>query len=138
MRNASLGLCFAPVLAAGAVAFDHGAGAQTDVLAKSVKSWDGRTLPAYPSGTPELTILRVKIPPGGKLPLHEHPVINAAVLLSGEIEVATKEKTLHLKAGEALIEVVNTWHSGTNVGKHTAELIIFYAGTPDKPITVKK
>lgn len=138
MRRVLLGLCFAPILTATTPAADHGADTQTDVLAMSSQSWDGSNLPAYPAGTPEVTVLRLTIPPGGKLPLHQHPVINAAVLLRGEIEVATKEKSLHLKAGEALVEVVNKWHSGKNVGTSAAELVIFYAGTPDKPITVKK
>jgi quercetin dioxygenase-like cupin family protein len=112
---------------------------QVEELAKSSESWDGSRLPAYPKDMPEITILRIKIPPGSTLPLHEHPVINAGVLLSGELTVITENnKTLHLKAGEAIIEVVNTWHYGKNEGSKTAELIVFYAGIPNEPITVKK
>jgi quercetin dioxygenase-like cupin family protein len=112
---------------------------QVEELAKSGASWDGSRLPTYPNDTPEITILRIKIPPGSILPLHEHPVINAGVLLSGELTVITEDnKTLHLKAGEAIIEVVNTWHYGKNEGSETAEIIVFYAGVPNKPITVKK
>lgn len=113
-------------------------GAQTEVLAKSGASWDGSALPSYPRGTPEITILRIRIPPGGLLPVHEHPVINAAVLLRGEVEVETKAKKFRIKAGDGFVEVVNEWHSGKNVGKETAEFIVFYAGTPTQPITVKK
>jgi len=116
-----------------------GNGLEVNVLAKSGLSWDGRVLPDYPKGKPEVTILRIKIPPGALLPLHKHPVINAGVLLSGELTVVTEEgKTLPLKAGEALVEVVNTWHYGKNEGSKPAEIMVFYAGALEVPITVNK
>jgi quercetin dioxygenase-like cupin family protein len=106
-------------------------------LAKSALSWDGALLPAYPSKTPEITILRIIIPAGVTLAKHQHPVINAGVLLKGELTVQTDQgKTLRLKAGQALVEVVNTWHSGKNEGTKPAEIIVFYAGSQDNPITI--
>jgi len=58
--------------------------------------------------------------------------------LTGELTVVTEDKkTLHLKAGESIIEVVNTWHYGKNEGKEPAEIIVFYVGAPDTPITIK-
>lgn len=113
-------------------------GTQTDVLAKSTSSWNGSKLPRYPQGIPEITVVRLRIAPGSELPLHKHPVINAAVLLQGELEVRTHDKVLRLRSGEALVEVVNQWHSGKNIGTEPADLIIFYAGTPTQPITLKK
>ena len=109
-----------------------------ETLAKSSLSWDEDVLPDYPNGKPEITILRIKIPAGAELPMHEHPVINAGVLLSGELTVVTKDKkTLHLKAGDSIVEVVNKAHYGKNEGSETAVIIVFYAGTVNKPITVK-
>jgi quercetin dioxygenase-like cupin family protein len=108
-------------------------------LAKSSFSWDGNPLPNYPEGKPEITILKITIQPGAQLPLHEHPVINAGVLLSGELTVVTADnKTLHLKAGDPIIEVVDTWHNGRNEGTTPAEIIVFYAGVTNKPVTVKQ
>lgn len=110
---------------------------KVDQLAKSGVSWDGALLPAYPQGHPEITILRIVIPAGATLAKHKHPVINAGVLLRGELTVQTEEgKTLHLKAGEALVEVENTWHQGKNEGLDPAEIIVFYAGAEGAPITV--
>ena len=110
-----------------------------DVMAKSSVSWDGMALPNYPQGKPEVTILRIRIPPKVQLPLHQHPVINAGVLLKGELTVITKNKeTLHLKAGDSIVEVVNKWHYGKNEGNEPAEIIVFYAGVQGTPITVKK
>jgi quercetin dioxygenase-like cupin family protein len=110
-----------------------------DVLTKTGASWDGRVLPAYAEGRPEITILRIKIPPGAQLPLHRHPFINAGVLLQGELTVVTEDqKTLHLKAGDPIVEVVGVRHYGKNEGRQTAEIIVFYAGIFDKPITEKE
>ena len=107
-------------------------------LTKSSSSWDGEALPDYPKGKPEVTILRIKILAGAKLETHNHPVINAGVLLAGELTVVTEDnKTLHLKAGDSIIEVVNKKHNGKNEGMNTAEIIVFYAGEVNKPITIK-
>lgn len=110
-----------------------------EVLAKTSKSWDGSELPAYSEGKPEITILRIEIPPRSELDLHKHPVINAGVLTKGELTVITENSdTLHLKAGESIVEVVETWHFGKNEKNEPAEIIVFYAGIIGTPITVKK
>lgn len=109
-----------------------------EVLAKTSSSWDGGNLPDYAKGKPEITILRITIPPKAQLPLHKHPVINAGLLLRGELTVETEDKKiLHLKAGDSIVEVVNKWHSGKNEGNEPAEIIVFYAGIQDEPITIK-
>jgi quercetin dioxygenase-like cupin family protein len=110
-----------------------------EILAKSTQSWDGALLPHYPEGTPEITIVKITIAPGAKLPLHQHPFINAGILLSGALNVITdKNETLHLKAGDALIEVVDKWHYGENKGDTPAEIVVFYAGIADVPVTANK
>ncbi|MCP4603660.1 MAG: cupin domain-containing protein [Proteobacteria bacterium] len=107
-------------------------------LAKASSSWDGRALPNYAKGTPEITILKIVIPPKVQLPLHKHPVINAGVLTKGELTVVTKDnKILKLKAGDAIVEIVDKWHYGKNEGNEPAEIIVFYAGIKGKPITIK-
>lgn len=138
MRQLFCILCLT-LLPASHVSAADGNGVEVTVLAKSGSSWDGRVLPQYTNGKPEITILRITIPPGAVLPLHKHPVINAGVLLSGELTVVAEDgSTLQLKAGEALVEVVNTWHYGKNAGNKPAEIMVFYAGAMDMPITVNK
>ena len=106
-------------------------------LVKTTQSWDGKVLPAYPEGQPEVTILRITIPAGALLETHHHPVINAGVLTRGQLTVVTTDgKTLYLKAGDPIVEVVNTAHYGMNQGTIPAEIIVFYAGAVDAPITV--
>ncbi len=108
-------------------------------LVKTRSSWDGSDLPAYGRGKPEVTMLRITIPPGQHLPLHKHPVINAAMVLSGELTVHTERgKSLHIGAGKAFVEVVDQWHFGTNDGDVPVDLVVFYAGLMGEPITVVK
>jgi quercetin dioxygenase-like cupin family protein len=131
------------IIAASFIFITACAGPMTNIevkqLAKSTKSWDGGVLPGYPEGQPEVTILRIKIPAGAKLETHYHPVINAGVLLAGELTVvAEDDKILHLKAGDSIVELVNKKHYGKNEGTEPAEIIVFYAGTEGKPITVKE
>jgi quercetin dioxygenase-like cupin family protein len=71
--------------------------------------------------------------------MHTHPVINAGVLISGALTVITeKNETLRLKAGDPIIEVVDKWHYGKNEGTEPADIIVFYAGTAELPLTVKR
>lgn len=138
MKKLICGICFL-VLVSGSVPAEEASTVHVDVLAKTSLSWDGSHLPDYPKGNPEITILRIKIPPGARLPLHKHPIINAGFLLEGELTVVTDDnKTLHLKAGESIVEVANKWHYGKNEGTTTAKILVFYAGVLDTPITMEK
>jgi quercetin dioxygenase-like cupin family protein len=110
----------------------------SDVLVKSTRSWDGSQLPKYPEGQPEVTILKITIPAGATIPLHQHPYINAGVLIKGELTVLTQTgDKLIMTAGDQIVEVVNKWHKGQNSGDIPAEIIVFYAGIEGQPITVK-
>ncbi|MCF6453585.1 cupin domain-containing protein [Vibrio sp. MMG022] len=111
---------------------------EADLVLKTTTSWDGTTLPQYPKGQPEVTIVKNTVPQGVQLPMHQHPVINAGMVLKGEITVTKKdEDKIVLKAGDAIAEVVDQWHFGANTGDEPVEILVFYAGVEDKPITVK-
>lgn len=136
MKKFISGLCLT-VLVVGNVFADEKAPVIVDVLAKSTSSWEGSALPEYPKGKPEVTILKIKIEPGVELPLHEHPVINAGYLVSGELTVVTDDnEVLEMKAGDTLIEVVNKWHYGINKGDVPAEIVVFYAGIEGQALSV--
>lgn len=112
---------------------------KTEILAQASRSWDYGRLPGYPDGPPEISVLRVEIAPGAQLPLHRHPVINAGYLLSGALTVVTEQgETLLLKPGDAVIEVVNTWHYGRNDGDTPAVIVVFYAGSAGTPLSEHK
>jgi quercetin dioxygenase-like cupin family protein len=108
-------------------------------LVESSKSWNGAPLPSYPAGTPQVTILKITIPPHTALKMHKHPVINAGVVMKGVLTVSTeKGESMIINAGEPIVELVNIWHYGKNDGHEPVELIVFYAGIEGTPITVPK
>ncbi len=108
-------------------------------LLETNKSWDGNTLPDYPVGSPQITALKVIIPPKEVLKIHKHPLINMGVMLKGELTVITENNdTLNLKAGDPIIEVVNTWHYGKNESNEIAEIIVFYVGTKGEALSIVK
>ncbi|MDN3204066.1 cupin domain-containing protein [Algoriphagus sediminis] len=112
---------------------------QIETLVESSLSWNGDSLPPYPDGIPKVTILKVSIPPGANLKMHKHLVINAGVLIKGELTVISERgNTLKMKKGDPIIELVNTFHFGMNEGKETAEIVVVYAGDLETPITVAK
>ncbi|MGI9495279.1 MAG: cupin domain-containing protein [Mariniblastus sp.] len=117
----------------------HDTGIEIKELVKSTESWNGKLLPAYPKGQPEVTILKITVPPKTKLAMHRHPYINAGVLLKGELNVVTDDhRKLKLKAGDSIVEIVNQLHFGENAMDEPAEIIVFYAGVKDRPVTIKQ
>ncbi len=135
----------APLLLAGALlltvrpalAEGEPAGVTVRTLVQSTRSWNGTPLPAYPSGQPEVTVLHITIPPGVALHMHQHPVINAGMLIRGRLLVTSAAgASVQLQAGQGLIEMVNQPHYGTNNGTEPAEIVVVYAGVKGQPITV--
>ncbi len=121
-----------------AMAHDNEGPLKVTTLVKSTDAWDGKPLPSYPKGQPEITILRIIIPAGERTPLHIHPVINAGVLLRGELDVHMENgKHLKMNAGDSLIEVVDKPHWGQNNGRVDAEIVVFYAGVKGESLTEK-
>jgi len=110
------------------------ASAKADVLVKTESSWNGVAYTTYPTGRPELTMLKMTIPAHTALPWHTHPIPNAAYVLSGSITVedkaSGKKQTFH--AGEALAEEVGQVHRGVT-GDEPAVLVITYSGTRGTP-----
>jgi len=110
-----------------------------EVITKTSMSWDGSILPAYPQAQPEITILRIIIQPGASIDWHKHPMINAGVLLKGQLTVESEEQdVLHLNAGDPIVELVNKWHHGVNNGLEPVEIIVFYAGAEGLPLSVHR
>lgn len=132
-------LCINMLLVALYVSGAVAGGTTVDELAKSTASWNGASLPDFDTGETEVTVLRITVAPDTALPVHIHPVINVAYMLSGELTVvseAGERKTI--QQGDALIELVDQEHYGMNESDEPAELVVVYFGTKGLPITVKK
>lgn len=125
------------LVAATHASADQPARVQSSVLLKSESSWEGTAYGAYPTGTPELSVLKITIPANTTLAWHKHPMPNAAYVLSGELTVETQDGKQRkvLGQGDALAEMVERHHRGTS-GATPTELIVFYAGSKDMPPSI--
>jgi len=118
---------------------DHSApSVKTTELIRTTKSWDGRELPDYLHGRPELVAMKYEIPAGQKLAWHHHPVMNHGILVQGELTIVSEdgtEKVVH--EGEAVVEMVGTVHHGENRGTKPVILYMFYLSQPGMPLSVQ-
>jgi len=136
LLNKSLSLLAATVFALSGCAAQKPQAVESKVLLKTTSSWDGTPYSAYPAGQPELTVLNIKIPANTALKWHQHPMPNAAYVVSGKLTVQAKEsgQSITLKPGDVLPEIVDKVHRGLT-GDSAVELVVFYAGTPELPLS---
>lgn len=114
-------------------------GFQATTLLKTTQSWNGAPLPSYGDGPAELSIVKYEFEPGATIPMHMHPVINAGVLMKGELTITTKTgEKIVVKAGQPIVELFRVWHFGANTGPDKAELLMFYAGHPGVPLAIRE
>ena len=126
------------VLPVQAVAIDNNSYVTVTQLLKTTSSWDGKPI-VYPDGQAEITGLIVELAPGGETGWHQHTVPSFGLLLEGTLEVTLKDGRMkRLNAGDALAEVVDTLHNGRNVGKTPVKIVVFYAGSTGKALTIKQ
>ena len=124
------------LLQQGNAVAEHRPAIQSETLLQSRSSWDGQPYVAYPAGRPELSVLKITIPPHTQLKWHTHPMPNAAYILSGELALERKEdgKKQHYTAGQVVPEMVDALHRGMT-GDAPVTLIVFYAGTEGMPLS---
>jgi quercetin dioxygenase-like cupin family protein len=108
-----------------------------DILLQADHSWNGQPYRHYPTGTPQLTLIRLTIPPHTALPWHTHPVPNAGYVLEGQLTITDRDsgKSHIFHTGEAFAESVNDVHRGESGDTRTV-LLIAYSGTPGTPTSV--
>ena len=108
---------------------------QFETLTKTTSAWDSTPYKAYPTGQPQITIVKVTIAPHTVMKWHSHPMPNAGYILSGDLTVEKKDGTKrHFVAGQAITETVDSVHRGIT-GAKPAVLIVFYPGTPGLPLS---
>lgn len=121
-----------------AFSLEQSASVKAYTVLQAESSWDGKPI-VYPKGKAEITGMVIEIAPGGETGWHLHPVPSFGMVLEGEIEVQLKTgEVKRLKAGEALAEVVNTFHNGRNIGSVPVKLVVFYTGAVGQKLSVKE
>jgi len=93
---------------------------------------------AYPqTDSPEVTAVMVEIPAGKQTGWHRHPVPCFAYVAQGAISVELEDGSLHeYKAGEAIAEVINLLHNGTNRGTESVKIVMFALGSKGSAFSV--
>ena len=113
--------------------------AEKEVLLKTTSTWDNTEYQRLKIKNPEVTVLKIVIGVDEELPMHKHDLVNIAYVKKGTLTVITddnKEITLH--EGDVLPELVGKYHYGKNTGKEPVELIVFYLGQKETPLSVNK
>lgn len=108
----------------------------SETLMKTSFSWDGSPYVSYPQGRPEISVLKITVPPRTELDWHTHPIPNVGYVLSGYITVEKlsdgSQKTIC--TGDTLPETVESPHRGFT-GEESVTLIVFYAGAQGLPLS---
>ena len=111
---------------------------KTTELIRTSQSWDGAQLPDFPSGQPELRVIRLDFPVGAKTGWHHHTVVNYGIVQQGDLTIVCKDGSERtFREGEALVEVIGTIHRGENRGKKPVILNMFYFSVPGAEITIQ-
>jgi quercetin dioxygenase-like cupin family protein len=115
----------------------HVGSGKREILLQTTESWNGKPYIHYATGQPQLTMIRLTIPPHTALPWHTHPFPNVVYVISGSLTLHDRAsgKTHVVHPGEAIGESVDDEHRG-ETGDEPAVLLIAYAGTPGVPTSI--
>ena len=113
--------------------------ANSEKVIQTTVHWDQQPIKSIHIDHPQVTILRITIPVGEKLPIHKHPILNVGYLTKGELTVRSeKGDVLVLKPGDPIVELVNEWHYGESTGSEEAEIVVTYVGDEEDDLSVTK
>jgi quercetin dioxygenase-like cupin family protein len=91
-----------------------------------------------PQGNIQLITSIYEIPPGAKLPEHEHNAQRYGYLLSGRLRVTNTEtgKSEEFKPGDFIVESRGQWHKAENIGAEPIKLLVIDQVEPGEKTTV--
>jgi quercetin dioxygenase-like cupin family protein len=93
--------------------------------------------PSFPD--PEVTMLKIIIPPGKTTGWHEHQFPVFAYVIKGVLTVEfAGNKFREFGENSSFSEVLNTPHQGINKGPEDLVLLAIYMGEKGKPLSEKK
>ena len=120
--------------------------ASTEVTVKEVfsgtQTLNGTPL-RYPEGKPELRLYQVKIPVGGRIPLHTHPApmlvhvqgVDSGDLLNTRVQPDGSEVSSVFKSGESFIEGSSEPHFVENKSDKPTVVWVMVASVEGLPTT---
>jgi quercetin dioxygenase-like cupin family protein len=79
-----------------------------------------------PQGNAQVIVAKYEIPPGLELPMHKHSFPRYGYVLAGTLRVSNEDtkssRVFH--TGEFIVESINQWHRGANIGSTLLELLV--------------
>nr|WP_292773880.1 cupin domain-containing protein [Mesorhizobium sp.] len=81
---------------------------------------------ALPQGDVEVAASTFEIAPGATLPVHKHPFPRYAYVVAGTLKVTNVDtgQSDTFKAGDFIVEMVDQWHQGSNIGTDPVKLVV--------------
>ncbi|RXF74324.1 cupin domain-containing protein [Hansschlegelia zhihuaiae] len=79
-----------------------------------------------PQQNVQVIVSTYEIQAGATLPVHKHPFQRYAYVLAGTLGVSNEVtgKTAIFKTGDFILEAVEQWHKGANVGPDVVKLLV--------------
>lgn len=79
-----------------------------------------------PQKNAQVLVSMFDIPPGAKLPVHQHPFPRYAYVLAGTLQVTNAEtgESNSYKTGDFIVEMIGKWHQGANLGTEPVKLLV--------------
>ena len=91
-----------------------------------------------PRGPLKLIVSEYDIAPGAVLPVHRHPYQRYAYVEAGTLRVTnadTGAATVY-QTGDVIVEMVDLWHTGANVGTEMVRLLVIDQVPPGEANTI--
>jgi quercetin dioxygenase-like cupin family protein len=133
--RAAIVVAFGCLVAAGALAQTPPVAVTT--LFHGTATASGQAI-ALPSGPVEVIVSEYVIAPGAVLPVHRHPYQRYAYVEAGTLRVTNAETgaATTYRTGDVVVEMVDTWHSGENIGPDAVRLKVIDQVPPGKANTI--
>lgn len=93
-----------------------------------------------PQGPMEVTVTRVVIPAGSKLPVHKHPHLRYAYVEAGKLRVTNLDTGGEVEFGPGgfVVEAIDQWHTGLALGDEDVSLLVVDQHPPGEATTIRK
>lgn len=93
-----------------------------------------------PQGPMQVTVSRVVIPAGAKLPVHKHPFPRYAYVEAGRIRVTNIDTggEVEFAPGGFIVEAVGQWHTGQALGAQDVRLLVIDQHPPGAATTERR
>ncbi len=79
-----------------------------------------------PQKNVQVIVSSFDVPAGAVLPVHKHPFARYGYIMAGNLQVTdvVTGKSHSYKTGDFIVEMIDEWHQGVNVGADTVKILV--------------